>query len=130
MNARLRYVTDSVETASPARLLVQLYDRLVLDLTRGEQALTRGDRSAASEQILHAQDIITELHATLQVDAWSGAAALSQIYTFCLGELIRANIDRDAGRVGAVRGLLEPLRDSWRVAAETADISAPASLSA
>ena len=72
MNARLRYVTDSVETASPARLLVQLYDRLVLDLTRGEQALAAGDRAAASEQICHAQDIITELHATLKVDAWSG----------------------------------------------------------
>ena len=42
MNARLRYVTDSVETASPARLLVQLYDRLVLDLNRGEQAMAAG----------------------------------------------------------------------------------------
>lgn len=129
MNARLRYVTDSVETASPARLLVKLYDRLVLDLARGEQALEAGDRTSASEQILHAQDIITELHATLKVDAWSGAKSLSQIYTFCLGELIRANIDADAPRVAGVRHLMEPLRDSWRSAAESADLS-PASLSA
>lgn len=130
MNARLRYVTDSVETASPARLLVQLYDRLVLDLNRGEQALIRGDVAEAGSQILHAQDIITELHATLDVSAWSGAPALSQIYTFCLGELIRANIGCDAERVAGVRRLLEPLRDSWRVASDTSDVAGPATLSA
>jgi flagellar protein FliS len=32
---RERYLADSISTASPAKLLVMLFDRLVLDLTRG-----------------------------------------------------------------------------------------------
>lgn len=132
MNARMRYVTDSVETASPARLLVKLYDRLVLDLQRGEQAIIDGDAVTANDQLLHAQDIITELHATLDVDAWAGGPGLAQIYEFALRELIAANIGREAERVAAVRALFEPLRDSWRQAADVADATdrSPATLSA
>jgi len=37
-----RYLADSVATASPAKLLVMLYDRLVLDLNRSEEALRVG----------------------------------------------------------------------------------------
>ena len=39
---RDRYVGDSIATASPARLLVMLYDRLVLDLVQADQARTGG----------------------------------------------------------------------------------------
>ena len=42
MNAsmiRNRYVGDSVATASPARLVTMLYDRLVRDLVTAEAAL-------------------------------------------------------------------------------------------
>ena len=60
-NLRDRYVQDAVTTASPATLLVMLYDRLVLDLMRGESALRSGQRDAANEQLNHAQDIISEL---------------------------------------------------------------------
>ena len=70
---RDRYVQDAVSTASPATLLVMLYDRLVLDLLRAETALRDGKRDAANEQLAHAQDIISELANTLDVDVWEGA---------------------------------------------------------
>ena len=74
-NLRDRYVQDAVSTASPATLLIMLYDRLVLDLLRAEAALAEGKRDAANEQLTHAQDIVSELAATLDVNAWDGAAA-------------------------------------------------------
>jgi flagellar secretion chaperone FliS len=114
---RARYLADSIATASPARLLVMLYDRLVLDLERGEQALLARDRAAASQQLLHAQDIVLELRTSLQVDAWAGAPGLASLYTFLLTELVRANVAGDAARVAACRGLVEPLADAWRAAA-------------
>lgn len=114
---RERYLRDAVTTASPAKLLVMLYDRLVLDLARGEQALRDGDREAAGEQLQHAQDIVLELRVSLDLTAWDGAAGLSQLYGFLLTELIQANIRRDADRVAACRELVEPLRDAWREAA-------------
>jgi flagellar protein FliS len=114
---RGRYLADSVATASPARLLTMLYDRLVLDLSRAEEALRSGDRTVAWQQLVHAQDIVLELRTSLNMDAWDGADGLAQIYTWLLTELVGANVDADAERVAACRGLVEPLRDAWRDAA-------------
>jgi flagellar protein FliS len=114
---RARYLADSVTTASPAQLLVMLYDRLVLDVVRAEDALRAGDRDAAAQQLMHAQDIVIELRTTLDTSTWTGASGLAQLYAFLLAELISANVQADADKVAACRGLIEPLRDAWREAA-------------
>ena len=119
-NARNRYAQDSVGTASPARLLTMLYDRLVLDLQRGEAALAGGDRPAANAALTHAQDILTELRNTLKVDVWAGGPALASLYAWWITELVGANVRGDARRVAAVRVQVEPLRDAWHQAARTA----------
>jgi flagellar protein FliS len=119
-NLRDRYLQDSINTASPGRLLIMLYDRLVLDLMQGEESLRVGEREAAHERITHAQEIVLELRTSLDVEAWSGAPGLAGLYSFLLTELIGANIARDAGRVAACRTLVEPLRDAWREAAAAA----------
>jgi flagellar secretion chaperone FliS len=114
---RGRYLADSVATASPARLLTMLYDRLVLDLSRAEEALRAGDRMTASPQLLHAQDIVLELRTSLNVEVWDGADGLAQIYRGLSPALVGATSRADADRVAACRGLVEPLRDAWREAA-------------
>ena len=117
---RDRYLQDSINTASPGKLLIMLYDRLVLDLMKAEEALRADAREEAHERLTHAQEIVLELRTSLDVDAWSGAPALANIYGWLLTELIGANIARDAERVAACRGLVEPLRDAWREAAAAA----------
>jgi flagellar protein FliS len=114
---RERYLNDSISTASPARLLVMLYDRLVLDLVQAEEALTAGDRTAAGAPLMHAQEIILELRSTLKLDVWDGAQGLADLYGFLLTELISANVKGDVGKVASSRQLVEPLRDAWREAA-------------
>ncbi|HEX5203645.1 flagellar export chaperone FliS [Paractinoplanes rhizophilus] len=141
---RDRYLQDSITTASPAKLLLMLYDRLVLDLMQAEEALRSvhrmqeqgwvsdpeererkqnqraEERTAANERLTHAQEIVLELRTSLDVDAWSGAPALANLYGWMLTELIGANINKDADRVAACRALVEPLRDTWREAAAAA----------
>ncbi|MFG1610120.1 flagellar export chaperone FliS [Actinoplanes sp. NPDC049265] len=117
---RDRYLADSINTASPGKLLVMLYDRLVMDLMQGEESLRASDRDTASEKLTHAQEIILELRTTLDLDAWSGAPGLANLYGFLLTELIGANIRREPDRVAACRALVEPLRDAWREAAAQA----------
>ncbi|WP_299953778.1 flagellar export chaperone FliS [uncultured Modestobacter sp.] len=114
---RNRYLGDSVSTASPQRLLVMLYDRLALDLERAEQALDGGDRAEANSQLQHAQEIVLELHSSLQVDSWEGGPRLSALYTWLHGELVRANVKGSARVVADCRKIVEPLRDAWREAA-------------
>jgi flagellar protein FliS len=117
---RARYIADTIHTASPAKLLMMLFDRLVLDLARGEQALDAGNRPEANTQLLHAQDIVTELHVSLDLDAWAGAPGLAALYAFAQTELVNANVQGDAAKVKGVRGFIEPLRDTWREAASAA----------
>ena len=115
--ARARYANEAVTTASPAKLLVMLYDRLVRDLVTAEQCLADGDLGRASSELVHAQDIVSELHTSLDQSAWDGAAGLASLYVFMKAELVAANVRKDAARVVGVRELVEPLRDAWRSAA-------------
>lgn len=119
-NLRDRYLQDSINTASPAKLLTMLYDRLILDLNHGEDALKSGDLALANDKLNHAQEIILELRVSLDVNAWDGAPGLANLYGYLLTELIGANIAKNPERVAVCRGLLEPLRDAWREAAVTA----------
>lgn len=123
INLRARYLGDSVNTASPARLLVMLYDRLALDLERAEEAIVAKQRMDANEQLVHAQAIIMELQTSLDVDVWDGAAGLSSLYTWLHGELIRANVEQSAAKVAACRTIVEPLRTAWHDAALSASQS-------
>lgn len=125
-NLRDRYVKDAVSTATPATLLIMLYDRLVLDLLRGEAALREGKRDQANEQLNHAQDIISELANTLDIDAWDGAKQLMSVYTFLLTTLVEANVNGDADMVASCRELVEPLQDAWQRAARQAAEAEPA----
>lgn len=114
---RARYLGASVSTASPQQLLVMLYDRLALDLERAEEGLTTGDQETARENLVHAQEIILELRASLNVEVWEGGPRLAALYSWLVGELIQANLKSDVRRVRDCRQVVEPLRDAWREAA-------------
>ncbi|WP_308219843.1 flagellar export chaperone FliS [Arthrobacter jinronghuae] len=114
---RAEYARNAVMSASPARLLTMLYDRLLLDLTRAETAQQQADWAVASENLIHAQAIITELLGTLKTDVWDGAENLQAIYAYSLSTLVSANVGRNAQQTRECIDLLEPLRVAWHEAA-------------
>ena len=111
------YVQASVQTASPARLLVMLYDRLVLDCRRAIVAQQTGDHAAAHEHLLHAQDIVAELQGSLRPELWDGAEVLSSLYSHLLVQLVQANVRRDMSLTSHCLDLVVGLADAWRQAA-------------
>ncbi|NUR09862.1 MAG: flagellar export chaperone FliS [Nocardioidaceae bacterium] len=116
-NPRNAYLASMVTTASPARLLVLLYDRLLRDLQQAAELQDAGAHLEAAPHLLHAQEIVLELHSSLQVDVWEGAERLSAIYTFLHRELVRANVKCDVEVTRSCHALVEPLADAWRQAA-------------
>ncbi len=118
-SARQRYAANAVTTASPARLLVMLYERLLRDLASAEQALGDRDHAKANDQLQHAQQIVLELRTSLDTTAWSGGPALASLYTYLHGELVSANLEKDAARVITCREIVEPLHASWELAARS-----------
>ncbi|MGZ4437609.1 MAG: flagellar export chaperone FliS [Nocardioidaceae bacterium] len=119
MNANVRnaYLGQSVGTASPARLLVMLYDRLVLDVSRAIEAQEASDVMTANTNLIHAQEIVLELRTSLKLDAWEGAERLASIYAWLHGELVRANIRKDVAITRDCLAIVEPLAETWREAA-------------
>lgn len=123
---RNQYLRDQVLNATPARLLTMLYDRLLLDLNRAAGFQDAGNWTSASEQLKHAQDIITELSGSLNADAWDGAAGLFATYNYVGNALMNANIHRNAALTREAISLLEPLRQAWHEAAGMLPASASA----
>ena len=121
---RNQYLADSVLSAPPARLLTMLYDRLLLDLGRAEAAQQSSNWAVASENLLHAQAIVSELASSLKVDAWDGANGLLGVYNYVSTALINANIQRDDVLTREAIELLEPLRQTWHEAAAAVPTSA------
>jgi flagellar protein FliS len=122
-SARNAYMGSMVSTASPARLLVLLYDRLVLDLQRAAESQDADQHVAAAEHLMHAQEIVLELQSSLRVDLWSAGPQLSAIYSFVYTQLVQANVKRDVQLTRSCLSLVEPLASAWREAAAVAAAS-------
>lgn len=122
-----RYLSEAVETASPAARLVMLYDRLVLDLTRAEKACLEGQIAEAHTTLVHAQTIVGVLSDTLDMTVWSGAQNLHDLYEYLYSELIQANLTKSAVKVSNALSVVRPLAAAWH---EAANILAADSMSA
>lgn len=110
---RNRYAREAVTTASPAQLVVMLYDRLLKDLTAAEAGLGARDIQAGHNALIHAQDIVTELHATLDTSVWREGEALKRLYEYVLDQLMQANLAKDVQHVFNAREVIEPIREAW-----------------
>ena len=114
---RSAYLDASIATASPARLLVMLCERLVLDCRRALEAQQAGDHQEAHTQLVHAQDIVMELRSSLKTELWEGGPGLASLYDYLHTRLIRANVGRDASITEHCLGLVTDLCATWREAA-------------
>ncbi|MGN7949918.1 flagellar export chaperone FliS [Microbacterium sp. 22215] len=125
--AKQQYLEQQVASASPERLLILLYDRLLVDIERAGASQDAEDWTTAGSHLTHAQQIVAELNGSL-TDAWDGSAELRGVYTYLTGRLITANITRDRAVTAECRDLVVPLRDAWHAAAAaTTTTSAPSS---
>lgn len=119
---RNRYAREAVTTATPAQLVTMLYDRLVKDLNAAEQGLGARDIQAVHNALMHAQEIVRELNATLDTSVWKEGEALRRLYDWVIEQLIEANMTKDAQFVQNARDVIEPIRDAWHQVANSGSI--------
>ncbi|MDO9377681.1 MAG: flagellar export chaperone FliS [Nocardioidaceae bacterium] len=117
MRARNAYLSNSIHTASGPSLLLMLLDRLRTDV---EQALAHqelDDHESASTRLLHAQDIVSELLSSLDVDLCPGGENLAAVYDWILRGLIDANVGRDVTTTRDCLLVVTQVVDVWHEAA-------------
>lgn len=108
-----RYRSDGLASQSPQRLLVLLYQRLGADLARAEACLLEGRPAGAHTQLVHAQDIVTELRLALDPTGWPEGAGLARLYAYLEQQLVMANVTKSAAIVSECRQLVTPLAEAW-----------------
>lgn len=110
---RNRYAREAVTTASPAKLVTMLYDRLLKDLHDAEDGISTRDIQKTHNSLTHAQDIIREFHSTLDTSVWAEGENLLRIYEWSLEMLMAANMEKNQQRVVDVISVMEPLAQTW-----------------
>ncbi|MEZ5245768.1 MAG: flagellar export chaperone FliS [Acidimicrobiales bacterium] len=113
---RRRFQTDGMQSVSPERLVILLYERARRDLTEARAAIVARDHETRNRTLVHAQEIIEELAYSLQVDVWPGAERLLAIYDYLLRLLMKANIGSDLRPLDEAAKLIDDLTASWREA--------------
>ncbi len=116
-NAAQAYRRMQVTTASPPQLVVQLYEGAICFLERAVPALEAGDVEQAHVSLIRAQDIISQLRASLNRDAGPLALQLDGLYDFFWRQLLAANARKDPTLARQVRGYLQQLASAWRAIA-------------
>lgn len=111
------YRSSAVETATPAQLVLMLFDGVLMSIERVRVAAERGADGIAivNRELQRAQDIVTELQVTLDFDNGEPVAGnLAALYEYCQHVLTRANISKDVAELGAVSEVFRGLRDGWQ----------------
>lgn len=114
---RAKFTEGGLETASPARIVVMAFDRLDRDLAAALVGLQSHDIEGSHELLIHAQDLVHELHCMLDTDAWEHAPQLAAIYRYVIELLTAANVHKSAKKAIEARTLLAGLGDAFRQAA-------------
>lgn len=114
MNLKQEYLKQSVLTASPAELIVMLFDSCIKNLKRAEICLTDNhDISGANTYFITSQEILMELISSLD----SGVELSSQllnIYDFLLHAIRNMNIKKDLTQLPDILEILTSMRDTWQ----------------
>jgi flagellar protein FliS len=114
VNGHERYLETAVETASPARLIVMLYDGAIRFINEAAYAMQQRDYETQNTKLQRAQKILAELISSLDFDKGGEIAEnLFRLYTYMYNQLVEANINDDTARLEHVVGLLCEIREAW-----------------
>ena len=114
------YKETRVKTASQGSLIIMLYDEGIKNITLALEGMPDGKIEAENierihQYILKAQDIITELMASLNMDDGGEIAEnLLSLYSFFNQQLFQANMQKDPAPLVTVRGMMMELREAWQ----------------
>lgn len=111
------YRLNHIQTQPQEKLVPMLYEGAMRFIRQAQEALAAGRYDRTSDYLCRAQDILSELMATLNPEAGEVARNLAALYAFMHDHLVQANIKKDAKMMQEVERLLAELRDAWEEAA-------------
>ena len=113
-NAAAAYRERDILTASPAQLVVLVYDHALSNLMRARTAYEKGLEAPRLEALHKVRETIMELVVTLDDERGGDIARnLRSLYAFILTELAGAGVHFDVARMDRITKIVAELRDAF-----------------
>ncbi len=107
------YLENEVMSASPAKLVLMMYDGAINFLLNLEKLDWQKDCEKKGELINKALAIIAELQITLKMDIESVSVPLFTLYSYMQQRLVEAHVKNEPSLVKEVVDMLRELRQSF-----------------
>ena len=108
------YEEISVNTASPTRLVVMLYEGAIKALTRAANDIRTRDLVSKQKSVNQGMAIIKHLRLTLDKDKGGQIAEeLDRIYSYAFSRVLDGSIKLDAGAIEEAIKVLSDLLPAW-----------------
>ena len=112
-NAFNQYNNSKILTATPAELVLMLYEGAIKFCNVAIVAIEHKDIQKAHTHIVRTQRIVDHLRATLDMK-YPVAKEFDKVYGYLQRRLIEANIKKDIAILEEVCGHIRSMRDTWK----------------
>ena len=109
-----QYLKTMVETASPVRNIIALYEKCLLHLTSARQNCVAGDIACKAENLRKARDILFYLDNALDPADQEAAQPLHESYQMILVQLTVANSENSPEALALAEKWLAGLLEAWQ----------------
>ncbi len=114
MNYTKVYKETQIETASPVKLIVILYEIIINSIEQAKSYMAEKKYDLVNKELSRAQDGIIELIAALDFERGGDIAKnLYSIYLFCSRRLFEGNIEKNPQMLDEVKNILSNLKEAW-----------------
>jgi len=113
MNAYAQYNNSKILTASPAELVLMLYEGAIKFGNIAIQAIEHKDIPKAHNNIVKVQRIVDNFRATLDMK-YPVAQDFDRVYAYLQERIIDANVHKDPVIVEEIVNHLRAMRDTWK----------------
>ncbi|MFN4244602.1 MAG: flagellar export chaperone FliS [Brevinematia bacterium] len=108
------YKETQIETASPVKLIVILYEIIISSIKEAIVHLETKKYDLLNKELSRAQDGIIELIASLDFDKGGDIAKnLYSIYLYCSKRLFEGNIEKNKSMFVEVINIMTKLKEAW-----------------
>ena len=114
-----KYRQSSVQTSTPAQLVIMLYDGAIRFIRTALDGLDKQDYQKSNLNFGKAQTIVSELMSTLD-HTYEVSQNLFSLYEYTNFLLVEANIRKNPEKAEEALGYLTDLRETWLQASKLA----------
>lgn len=111
-NAAEFYQNNAVQTASPAKLILMLYEGAIKFCNIGMEGIREKNYEKANTNIQKAENIIVQLRMDLDMK-YPVANEFDRVYDYIYRRLVESNMKKDTDILEEALGHIKTMRDTW-----------------